>query len=203
MTPFQCDRMPRRSYSQCGPDLPYAVMDTCMRFVSNWNCKGWRKKHVRQNVTWYGWIVATLHDRMHYGCTDKETGKKHKKREKTRRWYGVNNVVSSKKRLVNRNFFDTRMLRGRLHIDYRNKITLESTRAMKAWSARTSCNNQLELVLHKCSNLQICSWDTNSRYHIDMLTSLQRWSHSFTEQRPLWLDAEFLLNCYNGSPLRP
>ncbi len=33
---------------------------------------------------------------------------------------------------------------------------------MKARPPITSQNNQLELTLQECSNLQICSWDTNT-----------------------------------------
>ncbi len=54
-----------------------------------------------------------------------------------------------------------RTLKGRHCTNYRKKIALESTGAMKAQPARTSHNNQLELALHRCRNLQICSWNTN------------------------------------------
>ncbi len=45
-----------------------------------------------------------------------------------------------------------------------NKTALEAPEAMKARPARTSQNNQLELALQNYSNLQICSWDTNSPF---------------------------------------
>ncbi len=47
-----------------------------------------------------------------------------------------------------------RTLEGHYGTNYRKKITLESTGAMKAQPARTSHNNQLELALHKRRNLQ-------------------------------------------------
>ncbi len=42
------------------------------------------------------------------------------------------------------------------------KTSIDCTGVMKARPAKTSQKNQLELVLRKCSNLQICSWDTNN-----------------------------------------
>ncbi len=50
-----------------------------------------------------------------------------------------------------------RTLKGRHGTNYRKKIALENTGAMKAQPARTNHNNQLKLALHRCRNLQICS----------------------------------------------